>query len=322
MKATSHGASTWGPALLLDDVSAPSSAAENFVLLAGPTGCGKTSLLFQRAANACRAGRHVVFVCFEAPMKRRAPLAQRAFRGVSISTRTDSTSSSSSSSPSSSSSSNDSDVSMARSAVAMDLHARRPDPSLQHMHLKYLPAATYDAPQRSSAELVAYLSQMHRLPRQPHLIVVDDMSLLQCSAPSLAHILGLLERARAHATSVHRWRASANSIDGSSLLSSSSSSSSSSDHTCRVIVADSICQGAQHVHHERIFLRFVKSIWKVEPAVPSETDEESHRDAHMLKFQVSRHGLREGEKSVPAFRMGIIQRNGVAMLATLRGTSP
>ena len=81
---------------------------------------------------------------------------------------------------------------------------------LNNLHLRY-----FD-PQQGSGPIFSYLSQLHRLPRQPHLIVVDDLSLLCPTFEEKSRVGSLLESVRAHATVVHQWLSSSSSISSSS----------------------------------------------------------------------------------------------------------
>ena len=173
---------------------------------------------------------------------------------------------------------------------------------------------------------------MHRLPQQPHLIVVDDLALLQCSPLSLAHVfLGLLERARVHASSVHQWQSPVNK-DGSGAIRVrvpilvvvvvGSSSGSVADKTCRVVVADSFLPGLQHVKEENTLHSFVRSTWRVSPLLQNQRGEHGET-RHLLKYQVSLQRRCEQTTSCdPTFQMGVMQRRGVTMLVTSKCKSP
>lgn len=266
------------------------SMLDEFVLLAGPPGCGKTSLLFQYAANICQLGLHAIFICFEARMKERCPLAQIEARG----------------------------------ACKDKLSPRKLDPSLERLHLKYIVENEQDMQHEATNMLIEYLGQLHRLPMQPHLIVLDDLSTLNCNAHSLACILGLLENARLHASRVHKW----------------TSEASKADHMqpgvpfyqpCRVIAADSISRvaGTLDIRHKRTICRFAKSIWLIKELSKQNTAYDGKRCGNhghddnaesdwkaLLDFELSCQVCIRNAPTVPAFQLGVYKSNGMAVLAT------
>lgn len=265
-------------------------AEDEFVLLAGPPGCGKTSLLFQYAANICKLGLHALFICFESRMKERCPLAQAKLS----------------------------------ESRKIEVHRRNSHPSLERLHMKYITENSMDQPNKSINMLADYLSQLHRLPNQPHLIILDDISLLNCNAKTMTHILSLLQNMRSYASQVHKLNSRrSNASHMQSLMPLS--------QNCRVILSDSLSkkEGKACIGLERTILRFVKSTWFVKPIDKSNSIHRESGDnvdssesigaadfASYLDFEVSCHVRIPNARTVPTFQMGVYESNGNAILAT------
>ena len=215
------------------------AAADQFVLLAGPAGCGKTSLLFQMGLNTCRAGGRVLFLCAsEARMKRRCPLAQRA--AVSTSSGKQPT-----------------QRQQQRPWRSFEDAAGRFAADLQHMHLRYLDAGAAEGESRAGL-LARYLCHLHALERQPDMIIVDDMSEICGTPKEKCRVLALLEQARAHAMSVHAFAAG-------TTAAGTTAADRPQHRTCAVVVSDTLDDQHQ-VPDLEAYRRHVRSTWWVLPS--------------------------------------------------------
>ena len=111
-----------------------------------------------------------------------------------------------------------------------------PKIEFDNLHFKY-----FD-PLQGSAPVFSYLSKLHLLPRQPHLIVFDDLSLFMETFEQKARCINLLESCRSQASIVHNFNHTQTQKEDMDSFSSSSSSEEETDEVpiCRVLVADAL----------------------------------------------------------------------------------
>ena len=87
------------------------------------------------------------------------------------------------------------------SIPSIDLSNNQPV-TLNNIHMKY-----FD-PSQGSAPLLSYFSHFHLLQRQPHLIILDDLTLFCPTYEEKLRMAALLQKVCVHATVLHEWNKS------------------------------------------------------------------------------------------------------------------
>ena len=123
-----------------------------------------------------------------------------------------------------------------------------PREEFNNLHFRYFSESEGTLP------IFSYISKLHLLPLQPHLIIVDDLSILFPTFQDKARVLSLLESARAHATILQEWVGSSSSSRTAAAVEdeegategategfiAAATESTQTPKTCRVLIADAL----------------------------------------------------------------------------------
>ena len=135
------------------------------------------------------------------------------------------------------------------SIPSIDLSNNQPV-ALNNIHMKY-----FD-PSQGSAPLLSYFSHFHLLQRQPHLIILDDLTLFCPTYEDKLRMAALLQKVCVHATVLHEWNKS--TLDDSNAAPSD---------PCRVIITDSFNDVGEYPDLTA-FPHLMNSLWQTKSLTP------------------------------------------------------